>query len=202
MTPEVNFFASLHFAKQMSDCGKRMIENHSWSRPSHDRYDALLHFRPVAMYGTFPASGLFLAVTTSAKSVVGVIQQFLAVGTQFGVSLVSSAVQAYHLFHHGHFFLYASFHRYMYAGGVVRCSCHVGLFIKKVLAVCRAATLPLRRCDGVRGKCFMPPPRVASDCPRLAVARWAAGLRCRCPGRGCCPSLRGIFSSCSPVRRP
>ena len=81
MTSGVDFFSSLHFAKQMSCCGNRMIENHSWSRPSHDRYDALLHFRSVAMYGTFPASGLFLAVTTSAKSVVGVIQELLAVGT-------------------------------------------------------------------------------------------------------------------------
>ena len=154
------------------------------------------------MYGTFPASGFFLAVTTSAKSVVGVIQELLAVGTQFGVSLVSPAVQAYHLFHHSHFFLYASFHLYICVDSVVRCNCHVDLFIKKVLAVCRVAALPLRRCDGVRGKCFMPPLRVALDLYRLAVARWGAGSRCRCPGRGCCPSLRGIFSSCSPVRRP
>ena len=63
----------------MSDGGKWMIEHHPRSRPSHDHPDSFLHLRPIAMDWAFLAGRFVITITTSVKSAVGILQQFLAV---------------------------------------------------------------------------------------------------------------------------
>ena len=92
----------------MTEGSKRMMEDHPWPGPSHDLPDSLFHLRPVAMDGTFLASGLILAETASVQTAMGIVQQ------QFGMSFALPAIEAYHLLHHRLFFLYVSAHRYRY----------------------------------------------------------------------------------------
>ena len=67
------------------------------------------------MYGTFFASGFVFPKTASVETAVGIVQQFPATWTQFGMSFMLTAKQVYHLFHHHLLFLYASIlHRYKY----------------------------------------------------------------------------------------
>ena len=86
----ISFYSSAQLAlviqsrsriEQMSDGCKWMIEYHPWPWPSHDLPDSFLHLRPIAMDGTFLASGFFIAVTAAVKSAVGIIQQFLTTWT-------------------------------------------------------------------------------------------------------------------------
>ena len=67
------------------------------------------------MYGTFFASGFVFPKTASVETAVGIVQQFPATWTQFGMSFMLTAKQVYHLLYHHLLFLYASIlHRYKY----------------------------------------------------------------------------------------
>ena len=67
------------------------------------------------MYGTFFASGFVFPKTASVETAVGIVQQFPATWTQFGMSFMLTAKQVYHLFYHHLLFFYASIlHRYKY----------------------------------------------------------------------------------------
>ena len=67
------------------------------------------------MYGTFFASGFVFPKTASDETAVGIVQQFPATWTQFGMSFMLTAKQVYHLLYHHLLFLYASIlHRYKY----------------------------------------------------------------------------------------
>lgn len=99
----------------MTEGSKRMMKDHPWPGPSHDLPDSLFHLRPVAMDGTFLASGLILAETASVQAAMGIVQQLPAAGAQFGMSFALPAIEAYHLLHYRLFFLYVSAsHRYRY----------------------------------------------------------------------------------------
>lgn len=63
---------------QMFDGCNWMVDNHSWSRPSHYYPDTLFHLWSIAMHRTFLACGFVLAKTASVESAVGIVQQFLA----------------------------------------------------------------------------------------------------------------------------
>lgn len=60
------------------------------------------------MDGASFAGGFVCAETASVKAAVGIVQQFAATRTEFGVLFAFSAIQAYHLLHHRLFFGYAS----------------------------------------------------------------------------------------------
>ena len=95
------------FSDQMFDGSNRVIDNHSWSRPSHHHSDSFFHLWFIAMHGALFACGLLLAKTASVKSAEGIVKQLLAIGAQFGITFMLTAIQAYHLFHHSFFFLNA-----------------------------------------------------------------------------------------------
>lgn len=66
---------------QMFDSCNWMVDNHSWSRPSHYNSDTLFHLWPIAMHRAFLACGLMLAITASVEPAVGIIQQTQAAWT-------------------------------------------------------------------------------------------------------------------------
>ena len=94
--------------KQMPDGSYRMIEYHSRSRPSHDPSYLFLHLRSVAVYGALLAGWLMLPVTASVQSAVGIVQQFPALRTQFGMAFMFPAIQTNHLLDHRFFFIFAT----------------------------------------------------------------------------------------------
>ena len=58
---------------QMFDGCNWMVDNHSWSRPSHYNSDTLFHLWSIAMHRTFLASRLLFAKTASVESAVGIV---------------------------------------------------------------------------------------------------------------------------------
>ena len=94
--------------KQMPDGSYRMIEYHSRSRPSHDPSYLFLHLRSVAVYGALLAGWLMFPVPASVQSAVGIVQQFPALRTQFGMAFMFPAIQTNHLLDHRFFFLFAT----------------------------------------------------------------------------------------------
>ena len=94
--------------KQMPDGSYRMIEYHSRPRPSHDHSYLFLHLRSVAVYGALLAGRLMLPVTASVQSAVGIVQQFPALRTQFGMAFMFPAIQTNHLLDHRFFLLFAT----------------------------------------------------------------------------------------------
>ena len=94
--------------KQMPDGSYRMIEYHSRSRPSHDPSYLFLHLRSVAVYGALLAGWLMFPVPASVQSAVGIVQQFPALRTQFGMAFMFPAIQTNHLLDHRFFFIFAT----------------------------------------------------------------------------------------------
>ena len=93
---------------QMFDSCNWMVDNHSWSRPSHYNSDTLFHLWPIAMHRAFLACGLLLAKTASVESALGIVQQCLAAWAKCSISFIFPAIQTYHLLHHRLFFFNAS----------------------------------------------------------------------------------------------
>ena len=102
------YFATCLLTHQMFDSCNWMVDNHSWSRPSHYNSDTLFHLWPIAMHRAFLACGLMLAITASVESAVGIIQQCLAAWAKCSISFIFPAIQTYHLLHHRLFFFNAS----------------------------------------------------------------------------------------------
>ena len=74
----------------------RVVNNHPWSRKSHNFTNLFSHVLPVAMRRAFLAGGLLLAIFACRKSLVGVFFQIATLGTQTFITFLLATVESDH----------------------------------------------------------------------------------------------------------
>ena len=84
----------------------RMIEQHSWTGPTHNSADAFPHLFIVAMDRTFATCRFVVSKAAEGETVVCIIEHFGTITAKFSVSLLMPAVHPHH--HLNDFFLFCN----------------------------------------------------------------------------------------------